>query len=358
MKITQGAKLNDLGYKYFFTNTPEEEHVIPMAFARHIARGSANVSDPKATSDIAAGFFSGALHFGEKITPDKNKLFYDIDMRQAYPTYLLNYSRGKFNYKVGGNKRYYEGVSFFNRKVEGFKVYKIRFVAQVNDLYTSKLYRKWLLKTTKVKDLVMTNDMISGIINIPNIEDMVNRFLRDVQGYERHKVEIDSMVVATGKPHVYINAKNIEKAMRTRMIKGNPDAAAFKTMLNSSTGYIAISDKVLYFAMVNQVKLQLFKLMDEIERWNFERPDLPISIAASNTDGITVYAQPEAELIIKSIIEHRLNAFSPFKFQIKDKYYHEEAHYTANDIRKDGTITWHEREERQTLRHSGNPYRI
>lgn len=333
MITTQSAKLNDIGYKAFFTNAADDEFVVPMAWARNVNNRSNDISDKLAAKNIKDDFITGALHFGERVERDDSKVFFDVDLKSAYPTFLINYKRKKFNYKVGSNKRYFDSTAFFTKNVEGLRLYKFRFVAHMPNTYKSRLYRKWFLKTTKVKDLIITNQYISGVISIPDIENLVNRFLDDLQFYES-EVVIDSMVVSTGDSNFYINEPNIVKAMRAKYDKNNPFQDDYKMMLNSSTGYIAIADKILYFTMVNQVKIELFKLWDQVDRWNRERPDRPIRIVAANTDGMTLYGDPNIVDTIQRIITYNLNEYSVFKFIIKHSYTWDEAHITKNDIRR------------------------
>ncbi len=322
------------GFKAFFTK--RDEPIIAMQYARQNAKFNRNQSSLYADNLIKKSHFSGALHFAQTdYELDEDKRYFDLDLASAYMTWALNYGRGNFDYYVGGSKEYFQRYDYFkfNRhENEGLNTYRIKFAVKTNGLQKSKIYRKWIVKTMKVNSLIMSNKEIAGTISIPNIKNMVNRFLEDVQGYEEHFVEIAGIVRSTGLNSVFINEDNIVKAMRIKN-SNHEDSGLVKLMLNSSTGYLAIADKILYYTMVNHVKAVVFDLIEYIERWNIRRPDYNIDIVAANTDGITIYADKHLELILESILEHEFNDKSPFKFRIKNIYTLDEAHVTPNDVR-------------------------
>lgn len=322
------------GFKAFFTK--HDKPIIAMQYARQNAKYNRNQSSLYADNLIKNSHFSGALHFANTdYELDEDKRYFDLDLSSAYITWTLNYKRGNFDYYVGGSKEYFQRYDYFkfNRhENEGLNTYRIKFAVKTDGLQNSKIYRKWIVKTMKVNSLIMSNKEIAGTISIPNIKNMVNRFLEDVQGYEEHVVEIAGIVRSTGLNSVFINEDNIVKAMRIKN-SSHEDSDLAKLMLNSSTGYLAIADKILYYTMVNHVKAVVFDLIEYIERWNIRRPDDTIDIVAANTDGITIYADKRLELILESILEHEFNDKSPFKFRIKNIYTLDEAHFTPNDVR-------------------------
>lgn len=327
------GKPQDVGYKLFFSNLDPTSEMHPMQLARATYNRNSVMSDPIAISNIANDYMAGPMHFGMKVERKTDYQFFDVDMMQAYPTFLVNYARGNFSYKVGSNKRYYYGLSFFTHKTEGMRIYKIRFTVRTEGREQSRLYRRWLLKTTKIRNMLLTDEYISGILSLPDIDDLVNRFLDEVQGYAEHDVVIDSITVAEGANSVFINEKRISDAMRQRNNPNNPYRSEYKMMLNASTGYLSYTDKVLYYTMINQIRMELFKYWDRVDRWNLTRPELPISIVAANTDGLTLYAHKDAIFAIKDIIRE-YNNYSIFNFQLKEVYDFENAHFTENDIRR------------------------
>lgn len=335
MKSLLDYKPQDIGYKMFFTNANEDVEVQPMRYARAVNNRNALTSDPMALENMKQDYHAGPIHFGKSIDYIEGNRFYDVDLKNAYPSWLLNYAENNFNYKVGGTKRYYRNLSFFGFMTEGMRVYKIRFAIKTAGREESRIYRRWFLKTTKVKGMVMTNEYISGTITLPDIEDLVNRFLAEAQYYEESDIVIDSIVVATGNQHVYINKDNIRHAIIEKNNPNNPFNSQYKMMLNASTGYLSIMDKIMYYTMVNQIRLELFKLIDAIDRWNIKRPDLPLDIVAGNTDGITIYAASSAEYALNDIITYQLNPYSVFAFDLKDIYDYEDAVITPNDVRKE-----------------------
>lgn len=323
------------GYKNFFTNNYEGD-IIAIQFARQNAKLNANRSNPFAIEEIKNSYFPGAIHFANtSFERDPNKRFFDLDLKSAYPTWLLNYKRGTFGYKVGGTKEYYHGYDYFKYdKAEGLKVYKFKFGLQTTGKENSRIYRRWFLKTTKVQRITTTKEFITGYISIPDIQGLPNRFIEEVQGYENHTIEIHSIIKTSGSTSVYINEDNLSRAIRLKN-SNDPLSSDYKMMLNSSTGYLAIADKTLYYTMVNHIRSVLFKLIDYIEDWNVRRPDDKIDIVAANTDGITIYAHKDLEFVLESILETDFNEKSCFKFDIKDIYTLNEARFTPNDIRKD-----------------------
>lgn len=330
--LVDNYKPQDVGYRLFFTSKLEPD-AVPMRYARATNNKNNWGSDPMSIESIKEDYFAGPVHFGISVMHDEEKRFFDIDLKSAYPTWLINYAEGNFNYQVGGQKRYFEGVDYFNFNTEGMRIYKISFAVKTSGAENSKLFRNWLLKTTKVKNIVVDEFYISGMISLPDIEDLVNRFLDDVQGYEEHDVHIDSMILASGKQNVYINTEQLKAAMKIKNNPSHPLSDEFKLILNASTGYLAHADKVMYYTMVNQVRMELLKLMDAIERWNIKRPDLPLSVVAANTDGVTIYAHEDAEDAILDIINIR-NNHSVFSFDLKEIYDWNDARFTPNDIRK------------------------
>lgn len=330
--LVDNYKPQDVGYRLFFTNKLDPE-VVPMRYARATNNRNNYWSDPASIKSIKEDYFAGPMHFGMRVEHKNNHRFFDVDLKSAYPTWLINYAEGNFKYQVGGKKRYYEGLRYFNFNHEGMRIYKISFAVKTEGAIKSRLYRNWLLKTTKVNDLLMTNKYISGTISLPDIDDLVNRFLIEVQGYEDCQVDIDSIIIASGKQNVYINTEQLKAAMRIKNSPSHPLSEEFKLILNASTGYLAHADKVMYYTMVNQIRMELLKLMDAVDRWNEKRPDQPLSIVAANTDGVTIYAHESAEDTILDIINVR-NNYSVFSFDLKEIYDLPEAHFTPNDIRK------------------------
>lgn len=322
------------GFREFFTNN--DKPIVAMQYARQYAKYNRYQSSLYADKLINETYFSGPLHFGTSVFErDEDKRFFDLDLTSAYMTWAINYARGKFDYVVGGSKEYFQRYDYFKfKQPEGLASYRIRFAVKTEGMQQSRIYRRWILKTTKVRSLIMSNKEIAGIITIPNVEGLVNKFLDDVQGYEEHDVEIAGVIKSSGHNAVFFNEENIEKTMRLKNSNREGSDLA-KLKLNASTGYLAIADKVLYYAMVNHVKSVVFKLMDYIERWNDEREEEDrIDIIAANTDGITIYAHKNMEMILESILEYEFNSKSPFKFLIKSIYTLEEAHFTANDVRR------------------------
>lgn len=332
--LLESKKPQDFGYKHFFTNTSEDTEVVAMRFARAVNNRNEINSDPMAIENMKNDYFAGPMHFGSPIDYIEGNKFFDIDLKNAYPSWLLNYAENKFDYKVGGSKRYYDNLSYFNINTEGMRVYKIRFAIRTSGRENSRIYRRWFLKTTKVKGMVMTDEYISGSITLPDIENLVNRFLEEAQGYQEHDVVVDSIMVATGNNYVYINKDNLRKAIEAKNNPTDPLRDLWKAPLNASTGYLSIMDKVMYYTMVNQIRLELFKLIDAIDRWNLKRPDLPLEIVAANTDGITVYANAKGEDAIIDILDYEVNNFSLFHFDLKDIYSFENAVLTPNDVRR------------------------
>lgn len=324
-------KPNELGFREFFTNGGGDE-VNAMQYARATHNRQIKQSDPKAMTEIKKTYFPSAMHFGVPIVEKPDYMFFDVDIKQAYPTWLVNYKRGNFKYRVGGRKEYYGSLSYFGSMNEGLRTYKIKFTVRTDGRENSRIYRRWFLKTTKMNNMIMSDEFISGIIAIPDIDNLVNRFLEELQFYEC-VIEIDSIILSTGQNDVYINEEKIVRAMNIRSRKDHELADQYKYMLNSSTGYVAVMDRIMYFTMVNQVRMELFKLDDAINRWNVKRPDLVLEVVAANTDGFTIYAHKNAVDAILDMIEYDLNAYSVFKFDLKKTYTLENAHITDNDVR-------------------------
>lgn len=324
------------GFQLFFTD--KNETILAMKYAKQFNKYNKNISSLMAIDLIKDDHFSSTLHFGKKVEYHPDKVFFDIDLSQAYTTWLLAYNRRILGYKVGGSKEYYQRNDYFkyNRKNNGIEVYRIKFAVKTEGLKNSRIYRHWVAKTLEIKKLVMTSKEIGGIISIPNVNDMPNRFLEDVQAYDEYEVEIAGVIKTSGVNSVYINEDRIVEALKIKNTPNHPLAKEHKLMLNSATGYLAIADKVMYYAMVNHVKGEVIKLIDKLEKYNKSMIDDidKIDIVAANTDGITVYADKTFEMWLTSFIEYEINQYTPFKFRIKDIYNFSEAHFTENDIRK------------------------
>lgn len=318
------------GYNSYFTYTKGN----PMQFARQTAKLNAYSSSLLAVDITQHGYFSGPLHFGLSYKPVLNGKFFDIDMFSAYPTWLLKYAKGELNYYVGGSKEYYSGYDFFRLDLEnrgGVETYRINFAVKTDGSHKSRVYRNWLAKTMQVRNLFITEEYIGATINIPNINGMVQRFLDDVQGYDDYDIQILGIIKSSGQNAVIIRADEIAKSLR-RKNSIHEDAEYEKLKLNSSTGFLAISDRVLYYTMINHIKGEVLKLIDKIEEFNRGSPD-KLQIVAGNTDGITVYADEDMEDIIKSFVEYAVNPYTPFHFRVKDIYSEEDAHITPNDVK-------------------------
>lgn len=317
------------GYNSYFTY---KNNANPMQFARQTAKLNAYSSSLLAIDITRNGYFSGPLHFGLSYVPELNGKFFDIDMSSAYPTWLLKYAKGELGYYVGGSKEYYSGYDFFRLEDRGgVETYRINFAVKTEGSQKSRVYRNWLAKTMQVRNLFITDEYIGATINIPNINGMVQRFLDDVQAYESYDIQILGVIKSSGKNAVIIRADEIAKSLR-RKNSIHEDADYEKMKLNSSTGFLAISDRVLYYTMINHIKGEVLKLIDKIEEFNRGSPD-KLQIVAANTDGITVYAYEDMELIIKSFVEYAVNPFSLFHFRVKDIYGEDEAHITPNDVK-------------------------
>jgi len=322
------------GYNLFFTK--ENNNVVPMQYARASSNFNNYISDPMAINTIKNSYMPGPMHFGvNNFKKREDHMLFDIDLNTAYGTWLVNYKRGTFGYKVGGNKRYYKGYSYFGRKhKEGVRFFKLKFAVKTRGRENSRLYRRWLLKTTKVRNLWLSDYEITGYITIPDIEGLPQRFVDEVQAYEEHIIEIDSVIKSEGYNNVYINEKELSKAIRIKN-SNNPLSKEYKMILNSSTGFLSIADKALYYTMINHIRAILFKLIDVIDKYNGDKvDDDKIKVVAANTDGITVYAHKNFEFILESLITYEVNAKIPFTFEIDKIYTLEEAHFTPNDIRK------------------------
>lgn len=342
LEMLRSQKFNETdqnyGYKLFFTNENPDKDIVAMKYARATARLHKYSSNKDALDIMKNEYHSGALHFGVgDFKRDPNKVFFDLDIKNAYMTWCLNYGRGNFNYKVGGTKEYFPRYSWwtFRKGRDGVNTYRIKFVVVTNDATTSVLYRKWIVKTLKVQKLFMTKKEIGGVINIPNIQGMVNEFLKDVYAYEKNYCEILSVTTSSGDSGIVINVDNIAKAMRIKANPFHPENERIKLPMVSSTGYLAIADKILYYCMVNHVKSEVFRLIKFIEWWN-EKVGFygGIEIVAGNTDGITVYADPRLEDNIKSLLDIEVNHGTPFKVEIKEIYTLEDAHITPHDIKR------------------------
>lgn len=319
------------GYKKFFTNKKMHEPIIAMKFAKQTAKLNRYSSNLEAVDIINDDFFSGPLHFGRTdFVKDDNYRYYDLDLESAYSTWLLNYARGNFNYKVGGSKEYFQGYDYFlQNDKKGVKVWRIKFAVKTEGLEKSRIYRKWILKTTKVRSIFTNEKEVGGIISIPNIKGMVNNFLEDVYGYDEHDVDVIGIITNEGDNYLQINEERLAAAIKQKTITNDKD---IKFQLNSSTGYLAIADKVLYYTMINHVKSEVFRLIRFIDHFNKDSPD-KIEVIAANTDGITVYAHKDLEIIIKSFIKHRVNVGTVFTFNVKKIYTEAEAHFTPNDVK-------------------------
>lgn len=323
------------GYQLFFTNS--EKSIVAMQYARASAKANRFRSNLYADYLIKNDYFSGPLHFANNDYVKKDDHVYmDLDLSSAYPTWLLNYKRGNFNYYVGGEKEYFQGIDYFKYfkgKDEYVKSFRIGFAVKTKNAQTSKLYRKWILKTTKIRGLIMSKTDIAGVITIPDIQNMPNRFLELAQGYDDYEVEILGTITTAGTNSVYINEDNLSKFIKIKN-SNHIDNDLAKEVLNTSTGYLSISDKVLYYVMINHIKSKVFDLIDYIDKWNVKRPEERIEIVAANTDGITVYAHKDLDLTIESFLEFEFNYKDCFTFKLKNIYTEQEAHFTKNDVKR------------------------
>lgn len=328
--------MSTLGYMEFFTAKGYEAYkdinFIPKQFAYQTNKHNVAESDPQAINEIKLGHFPGPMHWATTDFERKEGYkFFDLDMSEAYPRWLTNYDEFKLGYRVGGHKHYYKTYEYFANELEkDVKVYKFRFAIETSNALTSRLYRHWITKSVRTSNLIVQDTIISGFIFIPDIKDLAQRFLDDVQGYESYEIEIESIIATTGKNAVIINTANIDRYIQYKKEHKDP---TFKQILNSSTGYLAIQDKLMYFVMVNHIRWVIFKLMDEIDEWNKDAPDWHIKYVASNTDGLTVYAKGD---IRTDSMQHWLldTVYKKTGFVIKIKDIYETPHITPNDIRK------------------------
>lgn len=329
------AKLNDEGYRRFFTNGYNKP-MVAMQFARANYNLNASISNPHALADIKNSYYPGPIHFANTdFKRDKDKRFFDLDIKEAYATFLINYKKKKFNYYVGGNKEYYHGYDYWKQPSDNYMVvYKIGFAVKTSGREQSKIYRRWFLKTKLANNIHITNNQIAGYINIPHVDDLPNRFIKEVEAYDGI-TKVHSVIKTSDGNAVYINDYELEKALKIKNNKSHPYSNDYKFMVNSSTGYLSHADKVLYYTMINQIRSEIFKLIDYIDEWNAKRPPgQHIDIVAANTDGITIYADIDLDLMIESFLEYEINRKTVFKFLVKEIYTLDEAHFTPNDIRR------------------------
>lgn len=343
MQLRDDYNPQDLGYRNFFTNNYEGQ-MVAMQFARANNKMNNIRSDYLAPNIIKESYISGAIHFGgTNYTKYDTHCYFDLDMKEAYPTWLLNYKRGNFNYKVGGSKRYFNRYSYFsdyNDKKDGVLFHRISFAVKTNDLKTSRLYRHYLIKSSKVNGWYYSKKIVTGTILIPDILGLPNRFLDEIYGYEDYDVKYEGTVETTGNNSVYINEKKIIEALNIKNDKLNPLSSWYKEMLTKSTGYLAHADKLLYFTMINHIRMELLRLIDYIDRYNkHKKIEDQIQILSANTDGITVYAHKDIERVIESFLAYEINNDSVFTFVVKDIY--SIAHETPNDVRR-GKVQWQE----------------
>lgn len=327
----------ELGFHLFYTKKPKDAEVNAMQFARATAKKVRALSSKTATEIINDTFFSGPIHFNDTSFERKeNHIFYDIDMSKAYTTWLLNYAKNNLGYHIGGHKEYHSKHRYWSfPHKDGMLVYRFEFAIKTNGAENSRLYRNWILKTTKVKNITITKNMIGGQINIPDVGNMPNRFLKEVQGYADYTVKLLGTIKTSGPQAVSVNYDRLADAYSESITVSNTKTIRdeWKMRMVASTGYISIMDKTMYYAMVNHVKSHVLYLMEYIEDWNKRRPKDKIDIVAANTDGITIYADKRLEPLIKSFIEYDINAYSIFTYRVKYMYTLEEANITANDIR-------------------------
>src|SRR5690554_5034714 len=101
--------LQSEGFANYFTYRPEKKQdFVAMRLARRINQHVEFASDPEAMKQIKTSYMPGPMHFANHDFEKKpTHVYYDLDMELAYPNYLLDYAEGKFDYKVGGTKRYH-----------------------------------------------------------------------------------------------------------------------------------------------------------------------------------------------------------------------------------------------------------
>lgn len=340
MQLRDDYNPQDLGYRNFFTND-YDGNMVAMQFARANNNLNNRRSCYHSPDIIKNTYMSGAMHFGGvAYTKYDSHVYYDLDIKEAYATWLINYKRGNFGYYVGGKKVYYNDYDFFQpkRTYDGIVLHRISFAIRTENPYTSRLYRLYLLKSRKIMGFKYTDDTLMGTILIPDINNLPNMFLDEVQGYEEHDVRYEGTIKTSDANAVYINDKNLVEALEIKNNKSHPLHDYYKLMINSSTGYLAHADKVLYYTMINHVRTELIRLIDYIERYNKGRDDCnQIRVLAANTDGITVYAHKDLERVIESFLAYEINSNSVFTFLVKDIY--KVAHETSNDVRR-GKAQW------------------
>lgn len=325
-------KYNDLGFRAYFTGLDIEGDVHPMAIARGTSNMIARMSSPKAIEIIKNGYFAGPIHFSEGVEGLEGGIFFDVDLTAAYASYLLKYADGDFNYKVGGVKKYHKGLSYLRRaNTEGLKVFKIEFAFFADDVYKTRAYKYWLNKTVgrKVGKLLIDDKFCSGHILLPHVDDLVNRFLADIQLHERHTVAISDIIQNSGHSPVFINKERLRRHIEYRNRDHFSKKKEYKNMLNHSTGYIAHMEKTLYFTMINHIRLVLLYLMEALEN----HPVL--KVVAANTDGLTIWGTDEvAVLDFLGDAIRVINKETGFRFRLKDTYTMDQAHVTPHDIRR------------------------
>lgn len=322
--------IQDKGYIGFFTEDgwTSSKNAVPMRYAKATANRNIFNSSPEATEVIRDSYLPGAIHWADGTAKHlKGGKFIDFDIESAYASWLVKYAENRVGYNIGGSKIYYNTVKINNKNYD-MLAYRIKFGFLTNDYQTSKLYRRWIIKGG-TKQIKVSNSFVSGYILIPNIKDLVNRFLEDVQVYDEHEVEIIGTVVTMGYNAVTINVANLRRALQGKSNKHENDIFGWKKMLNSSTGYLAHADKLMYFTMVNHIRLILLVIEDILDQYYRDE----IRAIAANTDGLTLWCKDSlsATNILNQISDDIYNIYG-FRIRVKEVY--DDAKVTPADVRK------------------------
>ena len=198
-----------------------------------------------------------------------------ISICQRLILLLLNYAKNNLGYHIAVTRVSLKIRYWSLPTKDGMLVYRFEFAIKTNGAENSRLYRNWILKTTKVKNITITKNMIGGQINIPDVAGMPNRFLKEVQGYADYTVKLLGTIKTSGPQAVNVNYDRLAEAYSESITVSNTKAVRdeWKMRMVASTGYISIMDKTMYYAMVNHVKSHVLYLWN-IEDWNKRRPEI------------------------------------------------------------------------------------
>ena len=242
LELEFAGRYSEAGYGRLFAY--DHTHFNAMVDARTKAK-FLRLLNPETWEDTQKSIlYSGPTVFFRPNIDIIDQFIDKIDIRSAYPSYLINdliQKPGIFRIKHNGAHPLSDRIA----------LYMIKFKCSVDNLFV-----KWFLNSSAVTRQKIKSDgsMVWGSVGIfsstwMNLIKYVNKFLTPDEG----------LIIKTYTFHGR-NTVDIEKSQIRKLYQQKEDGSKnAKNMLVQSTGWLALIDKPTYYHMVQYIKFYLLK---------------------------------------------------------------------------------------------------